>query len=86
VKFQPNQPKESEEKEKKDDEDEDEMDEVDEQYHKIAILEYLFPLKMFNLMLDNLSNHQIIDLYHRYAGQSDESLRNKSVNYDTKIS
>lgn len=48
--------------------------EFSEKLQHLDVLEYLFPLKIFHLILDNMSNHQIIDLYTKISGDSCQSL------------
>jgi hypothetical protein len=54
-------------------------------YHYFGILDYLFPYRKFQQILDNLSNYQVIDLYQRMSGAAAGDLRQASIPYDTTL-
>lgn len=62
-----------------------EDDENGQLHQNYEVLDYLFPFRMFQSIIDNLSNFQIIDLYNRLSGAASNDLRSTSLCYDTAL-
>lgn len=54
------------------------------EHHQTSIVDYLFPFRVFQLILDNMSRHQILDLYDRFSDGAQKEL--KQVEYNTQLS